>query len=154
MQKNILLAVILFSFLCGGQVLAQTAPANKNLGESFDQLGAAAGGGNLGAAVDPRYIVANIIRVALGILGTVFLVLIVYAGFLWMTATGEEDKIEKSKKILYQSVVGLLIILSAYAISYFVFQSLLGATATGNPFGYGSNSNVSDYGQNPSDYSP
>ena len=141
-KKNIFLAVFLFSFLLGGQVLA-LAPVNEGLNESFKQLGAAAeGGGNPNTPADPRLIMANIIRIALGVLGTIFLVLVVYAGFLWMTAGGEEDKIEKAKKLIYNGVVGLVIILSAYAISYFVFESLLDATAD-NPFGFGGYSNPS-----------
>ena len=117
-KKNILLGLFLSSLMLGGQVLAQ-APTGNALDESFNQLGAAAGEANLSTSVDPRYIAANIIRVVLGILGTVFLVLAVYAGFLWMTAAGEEDKISKAKKLLYDGVIGLAVILSAYAVSYF-----------------------------------
>lgn len=137
-------------------ILGNNALASSHSQEALDQLKAAAGasGANIAGAgpVDPRYIAANIIRIALGILGILFLVLILYAGFLWMTAGGEEDKISKAKKLLSNGVVGLVIILSAYAISYFVFQSLLGATTGGNPFGYGGSSNVTNYGPNPANY--
>lgn len=82
----------------------------------------ATGGGSLAATV------GNIIRIALSVLGTVFLVLILYAGFLWMTAAGDEKKTTQAKSIITSSVIGLLIILSAYAITYFVTNSLLEAT--------------------------
>ena len=152
LRKNILLALFLFSLLLGGQALAQ-APTNNALDESFNQLGAAAGEANLSATADPRYIVANIIRVVLGLLGTIFVVLAFYAGFLWMTAGGEEDKISKAKKLLYDGVIGLAVILSAYAVSYFVFQSLVGATTGVNPFGFGGGSGISNFGPNPANYS-
>lgn len=98
--------------------------------EANRQLQAAAGTGNLGAPVDPRLIIAQIIYVALGLLGTIFIVLTVYAGFLWMTAGGNEDNISKAKKILMASVIGLLIILVSYSITWFVFNAITGATSS------------------------
>ncbi len=72
--------------------------------------------------------IARIIRVALGFLGIIFLVLILYAGFMWMTAAGNEEKISTAKKIMTAAIIGAAIILSAYAITYFVIDSLLVAT--------------------------
>jgi len=125
--------------------------------EALEQLNAAAGAGGANIAgsgpMDPRIIVAIIIRSLLQLIGIVFVALTVYAGFLWMTAGGEEEKTSKAKKLLSNGVIGLAIILSAYTISYFIFRSLLGATASnGNPFGYGSTSNITNYGPNANDY--
>lgn len=75
-------------------------------------------------STDIRLIIANVIRVALGLVGIVLLVIIIYAGFLWMTAGGNEDQIGKSKKILVNAVIGLAIMLSAYAIVFFVMRML------------------------------
>ena len=83
-------------------------------------------------ATDIRTIAANIIRVALGLLGIVALCLILYGGYVWMTAGGDEERIGQAKKILVNSVIGLIIILSAYAIVSFVISKLLSAT-TGLP---------------------
>jgi len=83
---------------------------------------------------DIRVIVSNIIYVALGILGVILLVIIVYAGFLWMTAGGNEERVDQAKKWIKNAVIGLAIILSSYAITYFVITRLLGAT-TGNDVG-------------------
>jgi hypothetical protein len=77
-------------------------------------------------------IVGRIIHVFLGILGVVALVLIVYAGFLWMTAGGDEEKVTKAKQIITQAVIGLAIILSSYAITSFVVSKLTEATGYGN----------------------
>lgn len=79
-------------------------------------------------ATDIRVVVARIIRVALGLLGIVALLLILYAGFLWMTAGGNEEQIATAKKFLLNTVIGLAIILSAYAIVSFVISRLLAAT--------------------------
>ena len=72
--------------------------------------------------------VARMINVALGFLGIIFLVLFVYAGFMWMTAAGNEERITKSKKTMIAAIIGVTIVLSAYAISYFVIDQLLIAT--------------------------
>ncbi len=81
-------------------------------------------------ATDIRVIIARVIRAALGLLGIVFLVLVLYAGFLWMTSAGQEDRIEQAKKMLLNAVIGLIIILSAYAIVLFVMR-LLGIDQVG-----------------------
>ena len=82
-------------------------------------------------ATDIRLVVANIIRIALGLLGIIALVLIIYAGYLWMTAGGNEEQIASAKKFLINTAIGLAIILSAYAIVSFVISKLLGATTGG-----------------------
>ncbi len=113
----------LFCLVVPAQVFAATSSVRE---EVFGQLGAAGGsnGANL-SNTDPRVIAARIIKVALSVIGTIFLALVVYAGFLWMTAGGEDGKIETAKKLLYDGVIGLAIILSAYAITYFVFDVML-----------------------------
>ncbi len=73
--------------------------------------------------------IGSLISVLLSLLGVIFLLLIIYAGFTWMTAQGDTKKTQKAKDILITSVVGLIILLSAYAISSFVLDQL--ATATG-----------------------
>lgn len=75
-------------------------------------------------ATDIRLIIANIIRIALGLIGIVLLAIIIYGGFLWMTAAGNEEQIGKAKKTLTNAVIGLIIILSAYAIVLFVMRML------------------------------
>ena len=77
-------------------------------------------------------LVGRIIRTLLGILGIIFVVLIVYAGFLWMTARGESDPVDKAKDIIKQSIIGLIIIMLAYAITGFVVNAVVKAT-TGTP---------------------
>jgi hypothetical protein len=64
----------------------------------------------------------------LGLLGIVATVLIIYAGFLWMTAGGDDSKAETARKIIFSAVIGLAIILMAFAITKFVSLSLFKAT--------------------------
>lgn len=65
---------------------------------------------------------------ALVYLGIIFFLLIVYAGFLWMTASGQEKQVDKAKGILISAVAGLVIVVSAYAITNFIFGRLLTET--------------------------
>ncbi|MFA5945837.1 MAG: pilin [Patescibacteria group bacterium] len=76
----------------------------------------------------PQETIGQLISVFLGVLGIVFLLLTIYAGFLWMTAAGDDKKVASAKNILISAVVGLVVILSAYAISSFVIQQLQTAT--------------------------
>ena len=69
-------------------------------------------------------VVGGIIFAILSLLGVIFVVLIVYAGFKWMLAQGEEQKIKEAQSLITQSIIGLAIVLAAYAISYFVINTL------------------------------
>ena len=80
---------------------------------------------------DIRFTIAMIIRVILGLLGTIALVIILYAGFRWMTAGGNEESVKDAQKILMAAVIGLVIILTAYSITRFVTTRLLEATKGG-----------------------
>ena len=77
------------------------------------------------STTDPRKTVAKIIKVALGFLGSIAVILIVLAGFKWMTAAGNEDKIAESKKLMAAAFVGLVIILTAFALTSFVIDSVI-----------------------------
>ena len=69
-------------------------------------------------------IAAVAIRAFLGVLGIIFLVLMITAGYKWMTASGNEEKITEAKETIWRAVIGLIITVAAYAITYFVFNSL------------------------------
>ena len=77
---------------------------------------------------DPRVIAAGIVQVALGFLGVLAVLLIIYAGFVWMTANGNEAKITTAKAILQRAVIGLLIILAAFAIATYILKVLVPVT--------------------------
>ena len=62
----------------------------------------------------------QIIGTALSFVGILFLILVIYAGIMWMTAQGNEQKVTKAKDLLINSIVGLIIVFAAYAITAFV----------------------------------
>lgn len=69
-----------------------------------------------------------VVNMALSVMGVVFTVLMVYAGYLWMTARGNDDQIEKAKKIITASIIGLIITLGAFSITTFIIPRILEAT--------------------------
>jgi len=90
------------------------------------QTSAAAGMASLTGTVytDPRVIAAQIIKNAMVVLGFLVVVLIMYAGFLWMTAQGNEEQISKAKKMMTNAVIGLVIIMSAYGVAKFTIDAI------------------------------
>lgn len=75
----------------------------------------------------PNTIARRIINIVFSFLGIVTVAVIIYAGFLWITAGGEEEKVKQGSTLLFQAFIGLVIILSAYLISYFVIDQLVKA---------------------------
>ena len=69
-------------------------------------------------------VLGQIISTFLTLLGIIFLVLVLYAGWLWMTAGGDAKQVDKAKEIMIRAVVGLIILLAAYSISSFVISTL------------------------------
>lgn len=98
-------------------VLAQLKPstdANSDLGKIGTKLG--------DSPKQLPELIGGLINVFLSVLGIIFVVLVVYAGYLWMTAGGEATKVDKAKKLLGQAIIGLVIIVAAYSISTFVID--------------------------------
>lgn len=69
--------------------------------------------------------VARLIRVGMSFVGLILLLLILSAGFTWMTSGGDEEKVKQAKKTLINAFVGLFLILSAYSITSGVINAIL-----------------------------
>ncbi|HNU89892.1 MAG TPA: hypothetical protein PKJ11_00930 [bacterium] len=69
--------------------------------------------------------VANIIYTVYGLIGVIFFVLIIYGGILWMTAGGNDTQVKKAQNIIQRAAIGLLIVVLAYAITYFILKRIL-----------------------------
>jgi len=69
-------------------------------------------------------LIGNLIQALLTATGIIFLVLMVWAGVLYMTAAGEDDKVKKAKKMIVSALVGLIIIVGAYALTSYVVTAL------------------------------
>ncbi len=78
---------------------------------------------------DLKSTIGGIIRSALGFLGVIAVVIMLYGGFLWMTAGGKEEQVKKAQQVIVAGAIGLAIILSAWAITTFIVTELIGATS-------------------------
>lgn len=133
-----LLIAIVFIFFAFGQVYA------IDLGKSMiKDTAIKAGYAESTTATTFAEIIGTVIKVALSFVGVIFLALMVYAGYLWMTAQGEEEPIKKAQNIIKSSIIGLIITVGAYSITSFVVPKILerttgptgGAPTTGAPPG-------------------
>ncbi len=109
------------------EVSAQALTADELFGGSADGDTFATTAG-LGEA-DLVDTIAQIIRIALGFLGVIAVVIILLGGFKWMTAGGNDEKVKEAKKLIFSGIIGLVIIISAYAIASFVIDSIISATS-------------------------
>ncbi|MBU1034740.1 IPT/TIG domain-containing protein, partial [Patescibacteria group bacterium] len=126
MKRIITTLAIIFSLLGAGG-FAMPMPASAQVDTGLNAVGATVGL----PTTDPRVIAARIINISLGLLGIIMVSLILYGGFLYMTSAGEADKTEKAKKYIRNAIIGLIIILSSWAIARFVIDNLLKATQEG-----------------------
>ncbi len=111
--------------LGGGLLLSHVQPvhAQTEAEVSVAQVGETA---NLGSA-DPRVIATRIINIFLGFLGIVLVCIVIYAGFRWLTAGGDAEKVEKAQKTLRNAIIGLIIIACSWGIVTFLLKKFMGA---------------------------
>jgi TRAP-type C4-dicarboxylate transport system permease small subunit len=65
-----------------------------------------------------------VVQAVLQIIGVVFFILMLYGGFKWMSSSGQQKQIEEAQKIITHSIIGLIVVILAYAISMFIVSSL------------------------------
>lgn len=111
------LAFVAFVYLFGFSVLnpAFAAPSLLDSQAGMAELGQVYGAEK--NPTDVRIIIVQIIQIVLGFLAIIFLSLIVFAGFRYMTAAGNEDQTKKAVSQITSAVIGLLIILAAWVIT-------------------------------------
>jgi len=95
-------------------------------------LGATAGEAGL-QKIELTQAIGSLIKAVLAFIGVILLILMIYGGFLWMTAQGEDDKVKKAKKILLDAIVGVFIVIFAYTLTWFIIDqvSKLGSSGGG-----------------------
>ncbi len=91
---------------------------------SIESIGSSIGLGN----ADLKQTVINILNLALGLLALIAVVMIIIGGFTWLTAGGNEEKVDKAKKIISAAVIGLIIVLLAWAVVIFVAKTTANVT--------------------------
>lgn len=77
------------------------------------------------AAGEPEVIIGKIIQGAMLMIGVVFGILIIYGGYLWMVARGNEELVKKSIGILQTAVIGFIVVVASYAITSYVIDKVI-----------------------------
>jgi uncharacterized membrane protein YwzB len=125
--------IILILLVCATQFVLFNAIETKAADLMDQQEGFGVGGAiptKFGASDTPadiRVIVANIIKAFLGLLGIIFVVLLIAAGYKWMTAAGNEENIKEAAGQIKMAVIGIAIIITAYAVTQFILAEIYGA---------------------------
>ena len=123
--RSLLLSLTLFSLLAVPALLrAQNFDDPETTNYGLEEVRTI----KIGQSTDVKDTIAQVINIALGFLGVIAVIIIIYAGFKWMTAGGNEESVTEARKMILQAVIGLVIIFSAWIISTFVFDRLRDVT--------------------------
>lgn len=143
MKKYFIVLGVCLVLIGGFFVLNDVHAATSTVSKAMDQLTAGSVKAGYGAeAQDPRIIASRMINVLIGLLGVIVTVLFVLAGWHFVSSQGNEEKVSKAQKIMQGAVIGLIIILLSYSISYFLgraAQEAVGIDQTGVPQQYKNN---------------
>ncbi len=108
-MKKFTTALALVAILALPAVASAQVNVSSTLGSTF----------GLGTA-DLESTVINVVQWVLGFLGLIAVIMILIGGFQWITAGGNEEKVASAKKVISAAVIGLIIVLLAWAIVIFV----------------------------------
>ncbi len=126
-NKFIYVIAIAFVFLSFSPVYADTS-----FQEGLEQAGAETGHANDSYFFQSDSLPENIGKFFklffVWFVGFIFLIVTIYAGIIWMTARGNEEKIEKAKNILKNAIVGIIVAMMAYGIFVLVFEVFSGTS--------------------------
>jgi cbb3-type cytochrome oxidase subunit 3 len=124
-KKNLLtliIAAFFFSwFFIGESALAQGL---KDAGNNLEGI---SGAGGVTLSSDVEGMANRVVRSIFYLLGTIFLILVIYGGIVWMKAAGRDEEVARAKRIVSTSVIGIIVLMMSYAITIFVMSRLGGA---------------------------
>lgn len=78
--------------------------------------------------VDLRVVLSRLVNQAMGLIGIVFVCIVIFSGFSYMMSMGDEDKAKKAKNTISQGIIGLVIIFCSYSIANFLINSIRDAS--------------------------
>lgn len=138
MRFKIFIIISLFSLF----IFSPVAAADYGLNATLNATGGALPKSIKGASSLPE-LAGVVVNVALSLVGILFFALMLYAGITWMKAMGNSEDVSKAKDMITQAIIGLVIVMAAYAISNFVFTSLDASSGGGGGGGGGNGGGAS-----------
>lgn len=124
-KKQIILGLVIFVGIFSFSLLSASFVNAVDISGKLGNVGNEAG---FEKEANLPQTIGQIIKALLSIIGIVFMGYVIYAGQLWMTARGNEEQITKAKAIIRGSIIGLLIVMLAYAITAFVVSNVVSST--------------------------
>ncbi|HLD31366.1 MAG TPA: hypothetical protein VJB37_00515 [Patescibacteria group bacterium] len=131
MKKIFSFVFPLFFFLSFFILASSPVEAVNLVGQVNQQIGAGAKGAELEQPGDPRLTIAWLIYLALATVGSVFIVLIVFGSYWYITSHGEEERLSKGRNTIRAAVIGLAVIFVSYSITYFILERISKAVVEG-----------------------
>ena len=116
-----MVAVSVAFFVLPNIVLAESALTNAATG--LGEAATAGYGVNATTDIPAQNIpatIGKIVGVGLSFIGVLFLILMIYGGFTWMLARGNQQDVTKAKDLFEAAVIGLVIVMAAYAITAYI----------------------------------
>lgn len=122
--KNIIISGLL---LCPQISLAANGAGTYSLNDFQEKSGLDAAGKAAGFAIGANTtpvdsIIASVLYSGLSLVGILFFAYIIYGAYIWMTSRGNDEKVKSATTTLTNSIIGLIITLGAYAITYFLIN--------------------------------
>lgn len=119
--KSILLIILFLAIVSPVVVIAATEAGSDSVSLT-NPLGT--------PGPDIPTLIGQVINAALGVVGSIALVMFIYGGFTWMTAAGNAEQVTKGKNIIVWAAIGLVVIFASYALVRFVIQDAILGVAT------------------------
>ena len=117
---------LILSFLIAVLILPYFVFAQNNAMDRLENIGTGEGRYTGADNTTVAEIIGTAVNAALGLLGIIFVILIIYGGYKWMTAAGNEEKSKEGTDIIRRAIIGLIIVAGSWAIWAFVSEYLLG----------------------------
>lgn len=125
MPKKAFFIIVLIVFLSFGFGLAVDHALASAADKALSGLETSAGTAGLASdKTDPTEIIGKAINVLLGILGIIFLIIVVYGGIAWTTAAGNPEDVKKARNMIIEGAIGMAVTLAAYSIAYYVVKAI------------------------------
>ncbi len=122
--------ILILSCLIGLLVLPYFVFAADNMGEVLKKVGKYGGYNPSTTQYSLSQIAGTAIYAFLSILGIIFITLMIYGGYTWMTASGDEEKLRKAQQTIKTAIIGLIIVVGAYAIWNFILYKAIYGTGS------------------------
>lgn len=109
MKKILIMIAFVVCLLPLGLVCAEKCPSGSTCLDNPLSIGTEGDAGEI-----PAKLIGQVIKTALGVVGGLALVFMVWGGFQWLTSAGNKEKVSQGTQTMLWAIIGLLLVLSSY----------------------------------------